>query len=143
MPAEYISFDTVLEKHGLDKVGPHEPCIPVENFVKADQIILPKIISRLKEGGAVLLDGNFYHREHIEHLIKCVPYDHYVFTLKAPVEVCIERDAQREKPYGVDAVCVVHKLVSAFDYGITIDATRPFDAVVKEIASHLPSSLRT
>jgi predicted kinase len=89
--AEYVSIDLVLEKHGLDKVGRDAECIPVANFIKADEILLPRIKQKLKSGKNVVFDACFYHREHIEHLISSLPYTHYVFTLKAPLPVCIER----------------------------------------------------
>ncbi len=62
----------------------------------------------------------------------------YIFTLKAPLKVCISRDNKRMKAHGKKAAQAVYKLVSRFEYGISINATKPIDNCVKEILSHLP-----
>lgn len=62
---------------------------------------------------------------------------HHIFTLKAPVEVCIERDKNRAETYGEDAARAVHSLVSRFDYGMVIDATQPCDIICQQISAHL------
>lgn len=129
---EYISVDDILEKHGLDKVGPDAECIPAENFIKANEIVLPDVKKRLAAGQIVIFDGNFYHKEPIEHLIKNLPYPHHVFTLKAPLEVCIERDRNRAKTLGPDATRAVWILVSRFDYGTAIDASDSLDETIKQ-----------
>ena len=114
--AEYVGVDEVLEKHGLDKVPPDAPCIPAENFIKANEIGIPTAKEKLSGGKVVIFDGNFYHKEAIEHLVNNLPFSHYVFTLKAPLEICIERDRQRAKTYGEDAAKAVFGLVSRLDY---------------------------
>ncbi len=137
LKAEYVSIDKVLEEHGLDKVSPEAECIPAENFVKANEIILPKVMEKLSSGKIVVFDACFYHKEPIEHLIKNLQYPHHVFTLKAPVEVCIERDRKRGKTHGEAAARAVHKLVSRFDCGTVIDITKAEDEAVKEIIACL------
>lgn len=136
----HISIDSILDEHGLDKVE-NEESIPIKNFLAANDIIVPKIKQNIAENKSVVIDGNFYHREQIEHLIGHVPSEHYVFTLKAPVEICIRRDQDREKPYGREAAMAVHNLVSRFDYGKIID-TQNLDekGVIDRILSFLPSS---
>jgi len=136
--AEYVSIDEVLEKYGLDKVEQNAECIPVENFIKANVIVLPEVKAKLQKGRAVIFDACFYHKEPIEHLVQNLPFPHYVFTLKAPVEVCIARDRQRRKTHGEDAARAVYSLVSQFDYGIPIDASRTLESTVNAIRSHLP-----
>lgn len=136
--AECIEIDEVLDKHGLDKVPPDAPCIPVENFIKANEIIIPPAKEKLSDGKIVIFDACFYHKEAIEHLIHNLQFPHYVFTLKAPLEVCIERDRQRAKTYGEDSARAVFGLVSRLDYGITIDANRSMDETMTEILSYLP-----
>jgi shikimate kinase len=140
--AEYVSIDKVLEEHGLDKIEPGAECIPAENFIKANELVLPKVEEKLKNSKIVVFDACFYHKEPIEHLIRNLKYPHYVFTLKAPVEVCIERDRKRGKTHGEDATRAVHKLVGKFDYGTAIDMSKPLDETIAEILSHLPK-LRT
>jgi len=137
--AKYVAIDKVLEENGLDKIPKDAECIPVENFIKADEIILPDLKKKMESGKIVIFDACFYHKEHIEHLIKNLDYPYYVFTLKAPVEACIERDSKRKKVHGKDAACAVHWLVSKFDYGQIIDAHNKTPAqTLKEIISYLP-----
>ena len=137
--AEYISVDAVLEKHRLDRVPPNAPCIPAENFIKADKIILPKVKKLLKKGKIVIFDACFYHKKHIQHLLKNLKYPHYVFTLKAPAGECIKRDLKRKKTLGKDSVCAVHWLVSRFDYGRVINTkNKPVGRTIKEILLYLP-----
>jgi len=138
LSAEYVPIDLVLEKHGLDKVDKDAKCIPTENFIKVDEIIIPKIKEKLKKGKKVIFDACFYHKEHIEHLIQNLPYPHYIFTLKAPLEACIERDGKREKTHGRDAAIAVYNLVSKFDYGVVIDSKKKdVEQTVNEILSYL------
>ncbi len=136
--AEYVSTDSLLEKLGLDKADHYEGTIPVKNFIEADEMILPDIKKKLEEGRNVVFDGCFQHKAQIEHLISNLSAAHYVFTLKAPLEVCIERDSKRKRVYGKDAARAVHNLVSRFDYGIIIDVTKSLDKVIQEILSYLP-----
>jgi len=135
LDAEYISVDLILEKHGLDKVDEKEGCIPATNFIKATEFALPEVKRKLKQGKIIVFDGNFYHTEQIKYLIENLAgYEHYAFTLKAPLEVCIERDRKRKKPYGELATRAVYNLVSRFDYGLVIDTNnKTADKVVKEI----------
>lgn len=143
LSAEYISMDFILEELGLDKAPETEECIPTKNFINADEHILPKARKKLKEGKIVVFDGNFYHKEQIEHLIKnLADYKHYIFTLKAPLGVCIERDKHRANPYGKWAAMAVHNLVSRFDYGKIVNTeNKNLYQVTKELLSYLPKPL--
>ena len=119
--AEYISIDEILDKHGLDQAPPEAECIPVENFIKADEIIFPEVKQLLEKNKPVIFDGCFYHKKHIEHIIENLNHPYFVFTLKASLDACIERDKNRNKTYGEGAAGAVHYLVSKFDYGILIN----------------------
>ena len=135
----YISVDDVLEEQNLDKIDEKEGCIPIRNFIKANKFILEKIKNLLENSKIVIFDGNFYHKEQIENLIANLKYKHHIFTLKAPLKICIERDRKRGKVYGKEATNAVYKLVSRFDYGIIIDTNnKTAEEVVKDILSHLP-----
>lgn len=138
MNAQYFGIDEVLADHGLDKVYPDAECIPAENFIKANEIILPAAKQALEQGEVVIFDACFYHKEPIEHLIANLPYPHYAFTLKAPLEICITRDAARGKTHGEDAARAVHGLVSRFDFGTVIDATGTLEDTLRAIRSYLP-----
>jgi len=136
LKAKYISIDEVLKKHDLDVIDKKEGCILAKNFIKGNNIILAKIKEKLKEK-VVILDGCFYHKEQIEHLKKNLK-PIFIFTLKAPLKVCIERDTNRKKSYGKDAAKAVFDLVSRFDYGYIIDTeNKDIDETVKEIVSYL------
>lgn len=135
--AEYISIDQVLEENGLDKRG-NEPCIPSRNFVRANEIVLQKV-KRDLEDKIVIFDGCFYHKEQIKHLEANLPFEHYVFNLKAPIEVCIARDRKRKRIYGEAAARAVYNMVAKFDYGININTeNKTKDQVIKDILSQLP-----
>ena len=139
LDGEYVSIDKLLEENDLVRSDEDEGCIPASNFLKGDEIILPKIKKLLEKGRIVILDGCFYHREQIVHLYESLPHQHFTFTLKAPVEVCIERDRGREWVYGEDAARVVHWMVSSFDEGTVIDtAGKTLEQTVEEITSYLP-----
>jgi shikimate kinase len=136
----YISIDGLLAEHGLDKVE-EDKNIPVENFVKANEIAMPDVKARLNAGDVVIFDGNFYYQESIEYLVQNLPGPCYAFTLKAPLETCIARDRQRARVYGEGAATAVHNLVSRFDYGITIDTDgKTATQVVQDIVVHLPNN---
>ncbi len=94
--------------------------------IGADRILIDRI-----------LDGNFYWKSQIEDLIGQLDYRHYVFTLKAPLSVCVDRDSRRATPHGSQAAREVYAKSTKFDYGIGLDATRPIETVVREIVSHL------
>ncbi|NCS71516.1 MAG: ATP-binding protein [Candidatus Aenigmarchaeota archaeon] len=136
--AEYISIDEILAKNGLDEINPKIGCISEDNFIKANEAIIPHANEMLSKGRVVIFDACFYHKKPIEHLIKKLKFPYYIFTLKAPLEVCIERDSKREKKHGKNAARDVYKLVSKFDYGIVIDVSKSVDKSVEEILSYLP-----
>lgn len=134
--AEYISIDRVLEENGLDKVDNN---FSPKDFVKANEIVLPKVKEDLAKGKIVIFDGCFYFKEQIKHLEKNLPCKTYIFDLKAPVKICIERDSKREKVYGEKNTREVYDLVSKFDYGITIDTCKKTEQeVIKEMLLYLP-----
>ncbi|MBU0577329.1 ATP-binding protein [Patescibacteria group bacterium] len=138
LDAEYVSIDTVLSDNELDKVNESEGGIPVKNFIKGNKIVMPQIKDNLSNGKTVIIDGCFYHKEQIKHFINNLNASHFTFTLKAPVEVCIERDKGRERGYGEGAAMAVHCMVSKFDYGTVIDTdSKTADEVVQEIVGHL------
>ena len=136
--AKYIPIDNVLHKLRLDKVPPKAECIPAKNFIQAEKTLIQKITEELKRGKVVIIDACFYHKEAITFFLKNLPSPQYVFTLKAPVEICIKRDKERTKTHGEDAARAVHYLVSKFNYGKIIDVSKGgADKAVKEIFGSL------
>lgn len=135
--ARIFHIDKVLEELKLDKVDEKLGCIPLENFLKANKKILPKIKNILNKREIVILDGCFYHKEQIKHIeSELASFKEIVFTLKAPLETCINRDSKRKKIYGPDAAKVVYKLVSKFDYGTKVSTgNKSLKETVREISN--------
>ncbi len=137
---KYVSIDLLLAKKGLDKVDKKSNRILLANFIKAADSVLPELKSSLKKG-PIILDGNFYHREQIAHLMKSLDCEFYIFTLKASLEVCMLRDSGRKKPYGKSATKAVYALVSKLNYGKSINTkTKTSAEVIKEILKYLPKN---
>ncbi len=128
LDASYVSIDGVLEELGLDTAD--ENGIPLENFLAANA----HVIERLKSDVTAVIDGNFYHKEQVDDFVARFGDAVRIVTLKAPVDVCIERDKARERSYGEDAARAVHSMVSSFDAGAVVDTdNKTEDEVVIEI----------
>lgn len=129
----YISVDEILEQQSLDKANDGEGIL-LENFLKANAFILEKVT---REERPVVIDGNFYHKEQIEQLVSALDDTVAVFTLKAPVEICLARDSARSKSYGEDATRAVHMFVSRFDYGTIIHTeNQTIEQTVQAVLDH-------
>lgn len=138
--ADVINFDRVMDELGMDYVE-GEKWIPLHKFMKADEMMLPKFKKDLEDGKNLILDGNFYHKEQIEDIINKLDFPNIVFTLKAGLKECIERDRTRENRLGDKAIGDVFALVSAFDYGINIDTqNKDPEQIVNEIYGQIVSS---
>ncbi|MFA4872581.1 MAG: AAA family ATPase [Patescibacteria group bacterium] len=134
--AKCFQVDNVLEAHNL--TYDHEDgYISQKSFLKVNEIIAPQAKQALDDSMPVIFDGNFYWKSQIEDLIKRLVFPHYVFTLKAPVEICIARDAKRNPPHGEDAVRAVYNQTAKFDHGTVIDATRPLEKCIDEILTKI------
>ncbi len=133
----HFAIDRVLDNNDLldDK---EEGYISQKSFKKANEIASVDAYHLIKNGTPVVFDGNFYWKSQVDDLIERLNFPHYVFTLKAPLDVCIERDANRDKTHGKIAAMVVHKKSTEFDYGILIDVTKPLQVCLDEIISYLP-----
>jgi len=134
--AKCFHVDGVLEEHRLTN-DREDGYISQKSFLKVNEIIVPVAMKLLNDGVPVIFDGNFYWKSQIEDLINRLDFPHYVFTLKAPVEVCIARDKQRTTPHGTDAVRAVYDKTMGFEYGIAIDATQSTNECMSEIISCL------
>jgi len=133
--ASCVSIDKILKKHNLDIIK--GDCIPLKNFIRATEMELPTI-KKILIRNPVVFDHNFYHKKQITHLIRKLNAPHYIFTLKAPLELCTKRDDTRKKSYGKDATYQVYKLVSRFDYGKSINVkNKTVNQIVKEIISFI------
>lgn len=131
----YVPFSQILKKNDLHYKG--GKWIPEKNFLKANMIIIPKIINRLKNGKSVILESNFYHKKTLKDLIKNINHPNtFVFTLDANLEELFSRDNKRSKEskIGKKRIFSVYNLTKKFDYGIIINTNnKSKDEVMEEI----------
>jgi len=114
--AEYISLDKILKNNNLERKNG----IPVENFLKANDIFL-KIVKDSKK--TFIIDGCFYYQKQINDLKSKFPNNLVFFSLISDVQKCITRDSQREKPYGKKSAEYVHMITTKIKEGHEIDNT--------------------
>jgi len=136
--AEYVAMDRIVDDPQLITPEKEQGYISQKTFIEANEIAVGRVAKLLEKGTPVVFDGNFYWRSQIEDLISRLDFPHYVFTLKAPMEVCIQRDAHRNKTHGETAALVVYQKSTEFDYGTLIDVTKPLQNCLDEIISDLP-----
>ncbi len=136
--AKYFAVDRVLDEHNLTK-DKEAGYISQKSFLKANEIIASEAKKVLERKTSVIFDGNFYWKSQIDDLIKRLDFLHFVFTLKAPLEVCIERDRKRNKTHGRDAAEAVYKKSTEFSYGVVIDTeNKSVKETIKDVISYLP-----
>lgn len=137
LDAEYVSVDDILKEHKLDVI--EKGSVPLDNFLKANSLALGFARLNLEQGSKVVIDGYFYYREQISHLLSNLGFDVYAFDLRAPLSVCLERDADRVTPSGELSTRSIYNLVSRFSYGKPIQTSnKSHHDVVKEILECLP-----
>lgn len=137
LKATHFPVDRVLDEHGLT-TDHEEGYISQRSFIKANEIIASQARPILNHGQHVVFDGNFYWKSQVDDLITRLQFPHYVFTLKAPLALCIARDKARPKTHGEDAARAVYAKSTEFDYGTIIDIDRPLDDCITDMLSHLP-----
>lgn len=135
--AHQVKLDEVLERNDLDQLAPDDAYIPADNFKKAVDIAIPEVKERLNNGQIVIFDGCFYHKEVLDHLVATLPSQHYIFTLKAPLAICIERDKHRAKTLGEDAARAVYRITEENSFGEIIDASGSQEETLSKIQSYL------
>jgi predicted kinase len=112
----------------------------VRLYVQANDVAAGRARTALAKGVPVVFDGCFYWKTQISDLERRLDFPHVVITLRAPLSVCVERDAGRSVVHGAEAAEQVYRKVTRFEGGVSIDATRGVPATVREIRRHLPSS---
>jgi predicted kinase len=130
--AEHISIDRILDEEGVWYDG------RLSEFLRANEVAAVRARGPLGRGTSVVFDGNFYWETQIVDLLERFACPSRVFTLSAPLGLCIERDGRREPPHGADAAREVYRKSTAVEWGIEIDATPPVESVVRAIRERLP-----
>lgn len=135
--AEYISVDRILDDHGLWEEG------LLSEFLRANDFVIERVREAKARGRPAIVDGNFYWERQIEELTERLGSRHWIFTLEAPLAVCIERDSQRETPHGPAAARAVYEKTTRFRIGIPIDAAGSTAATVQAILAALSAPRRS
>lgn len=133
---EYISIDRILDERGLESW--YRGYYSQRSFFRANAFAAKRAREPLDQGTTVVFDGNFYYKSQIEDLIRRLDYPHFVFTLKAPLRVCIDRDRRRSPSLGPESARAVYEKSTEFDYGVEVNATRPVRSIIHQITSNLP-----
>ncbi len=133
----YISLDEVLHEQRLDQLAEGSYCIPLKNFLKANQRLRSLLRSEASENNATIVDGCFYHREAYDDLLSSFSPPQATFTLQAPIDVCIERDRLRKNPLGEEAARAVYYLTSKLVLGEILDVRRSEGEIVEHILASI------
>lgn len=104
-------------------------------FLRANEVAGPLALRALRGGRPAIVEGNFYWESALNDLIARIPFPAIVFVLRAPLEVCMDRDRRRPVTYGAEATREVFNNVTRVERGIPIDATRAVDEIVADIRS--------
>jgi predicted kinase len=129
--AKYVSIDRVLEDHHLWVSG------RLTEFLRANEIAAARARPALASATPVVFDGNFYWKGQIRDLVRRLDAAPFIFTLTAPVRICIARDRRRRPSHGAGAARAVYVRSTAFRSGVAIDATRPPSDVVRDIHTRI------
>ncbi|MFP4567838.1 MAG: AAA family ATPase [Candidatus Woesearchaeota archaeon] len=136
LDAKYFSIDEVLRNYNLEG-DREEGYISQKSFKQANDVLVPLAKIKLNSGVPIIFDGNFYWQSQINDLISKLDFPHYVFTLTAPLDICINRDELRNDAHGDAAARAVFRKSVEFDFGINIDVNKPIDICIKEILSFI------
>jgi adenylate kinase family enzyme len=136
--ARYIAIDRIVDNPRLITQETEEGYISQKNFIQANGIAVERVKKDLENKKSVVFDGNFYWKSQIDNLINRLDYPHHVFTLKASLKTCIERDNKRIKTHGKDAAEAIYRKSTSFEYGEVIDTENKTEKeVVEEIKKEL------
>jgi len=148
--AEHLSIDQILEEKGLEEWD--EDRISLKSFLRANTFAVDAARALLEKGKPVVFDGNFYWKPAIDDLLGRLEFPHLVFTLEAPLDVCIERDRHRPRTapgkepragesLGEEATRQVYAMVVQVPYGIAIDATGSTEDTTKAVLDRIEVDL--
>ena len=133
--AHYISIDKVKSARGLK----HSESEKLE----ANKVVLQNAKNHLSQGQVVIIDEVLYYQSQLSQLIDKLPFPHYTFSLKVPLNVCLARNTERRnkgtRKMSDDDVKIVYDLVSKLDYGIEINThNKQIEDSLSAILLHLP-----
>jgi predicted kinase len=131
LSARYLSVDRILDEEHFWESG------RLGEFLRANAVLAERARRSFERGHDVVIDGNFYWRTQLADLTRRLRVSGHVFTLVAPLSVCIERDRARPYSHGADAAREVFAKTTRFDWGTPVDATRPLSVVVRDIEGRL------
>jgi predicted kinase len=141
--AKYVSIDRILEAHALEVW--ERGLISAGSFHRANAFAVREARAAFARDRPIVVDGNFYHRSALEDLRRRLDGPIRIFTLEAPLSVCIARDAGRSPSYGEESAGAVYAACHRFRAGRTVDATRPLRSIVRSLLAELrpgPSVVR-
>ena len=133
-----IAIDRILDHHRLERW--YGGYVSQASFLRVNRFAVREATPLLRRGTPVIIEGNFYWEPVIHDLLRRLPFPHQVITLYAPMEVCRARDAHRKVPLGSEGVERVYRKVTAFDYGLAVDATGSIEAVLARLTRAVPRS---
>lgn len=98
--AKHISVDGIIDRPDVEEWDDARGCYSEKCFLRANEIAAPEAKKELARGRPVLFDGNFYWPSQVDDLPRRLECKTFVFTLKVPLPLCIERDRQRDHTHG-------------------------------------------
>jgi predicted kinase len=130
----HINIDKI--KHGLGLKHSEK------EKLEANKFIVKEIKEYLDKGIVVILDEVLYYKSQLDQLEQ-LPYEHYVFSLITPLNLCLKRNNERrqkgERKTSDEDIKLVYNLVFKLKRGIEISTyNRPIDESLNEILSYLP-----
>lgn len=113
-----------------------------EEKLQANKYVIQAAQDYLNRGKIVILDEVLYFEKQLQELEE-IPFKHFLFTLTAPVEICLERNKKRrqttERKTTDENIRLVHNWVSKIEKGIEIKSCdRSCQEIVNEILTYLP-----
>ncbi len=109
----YLSLDKIIDDNNLSA----NDGIPLENFIKSNEIVFKSCVSDKIN----LLCGCFYYKDQVEDLKSKFRGNVLFITLFSSLKVCIERDSKREKVFGKESAEFVFSMVDNVKEGYYID----------------------
>lgn len=138
--ATHIPIDRIIDRPDIEEWDDVRGCYSERCFLRANEVAAEEAKSTLAEGKPVIVDGNFYWPSQVEDLPRRLVFRTYVFTLKVPLAMCIERDRLRDDTHGEEATRDVFALSTSFSTGIEVDGTGSVEETVNAILGYLPTT---